>query len=78
MDVYIHYLFICWGEGGRGMEKKEKQQKQKQERASERTWLSPLWGEKNPLCSLNIGVIEYAFFSFKQALEGAICPLAEI
>ena len=25
MDVYIHYLFICWGEGGRGMEKKEKQ-----------------------------------------------------
>lgn len=42
MDVYIHYLFICWGEGGRGMEKKEKQKKQKQERASERTWLSPL------------------------------------
>lgn len=46
MDVYIHYLSICWGEGGRGMEKKENKtkQKQKQERASERTWLSPLLG----------------------------------
>ena len=73
-SLFIYLLGWGWQRNG----EKGKTKKQKQERASERTWLSPLWGEKNPLCSLNIGVIEYAFFSFKQALEGAICPLAEI
>lgn len=61
MDVYIHHLFICWGEGGRGMERKEKQ-KNKNRRGHLREHGLVLLGGKKPLCSLNIGVTGYAFF----------------
>lgn len=51
------------------MERKEKQ-KNKNRRGHLREHGLVLFGGKKPLCSLNIGVIGYAFFSFKQALEG--------
>ena len=70
MYIFIIYLFA----GVRVAEewrKRKTKQKQKQERASERTWLSPLLGA-------NTGGHWVCFFSFKQALDGAICPLTEI
>ena len=44
------------------MEKKEKQKNKNRKRHLREHGLVLFGGGKNPLCSLNIGVIEYAFF----------------
>ena len=58
MDVYIHYLFICWGEGGRGMEKKEKQKNKNRKRHLREHGLVLFGGEKTPKSERNWGVVK--------------------